>query len=142
MILFYNNGYKSANLYLAGFFFFVSLYLLNNYILTFSKSNSLVAIFITTIPSFFFLIGPLSYFYVRSIIRDNSKLSYTDYIHFALFIIAFLGTMPTLFSSWAHKQEVADILISNNWRIKKFKIKFSYLFMSIKSLGHSIGYFI
>jgi len=107
---------------LAGFFFFVSLYLLNNYILTFSKSNSLVAIFVTTIPTFFFLIGPLSYFYVRSIIRDNSKLSYTDYIHFALFIIAFLGTMPILFSSWAHKQEVADILISNNWRIKKFNI--------------------
>jgi len=122
LILFYNNGYKSANLYLAGFFFFVSLYLLNNYILTFSKSNSLVAIFVTTIPTFFFLIGPLSYFYVRSIIRDNSKLSYTDYIHFALFIIAFLGTMPILFSSWAHKQEVADILISNNWRIKKFNI--------------------
>ncbi len=122
LILFYNQGYKRANLYLAGFFFFVSLYLLNNYILTFSKSNSLVAIFITTIPTFFFLIGPLSYFYVRSIIRDNSKLSYTDYIHFALFIIAFLGTMPILFSSWAHKQEVADILISNNWRIKKFNI--------------------
>lgn len=122
LILFYNQGYKSANLYLAGFFFFISLHLLNNYIITFSKSIPLVAIFITTIPTFFFLIGPLSYFYVRSIIRDNSKLSYSDYIHFALFIIAFLGTMPILFSSWVHKEEVAKTLISNNWDIKKYSI--------------------
>ena len=122
LILFFNKGYKSANLYLAGFFFFISLYLLNNYILTFSKSTFLVAIFITTIPSFFFLIGPLSYFYIRSIIRDNSKLSHTDYFHFALFFIAFLGTMPIFFSSWTYKQEVAKILISNNWSIKKLSI--------------------
>jgi len=122
LILFFNKGYKSANFYLAGFFFFISLYLLNNYIITFSKSTFLVAIFITTIPSFFFLIGPLSYFYIRSIIRDNSKLSHTDYFHFALFFIAFFGTMPIFFSSWTYKQEVAKILISNNWSIKKLSI--------------------
>jgi AraC-like DNA-binding protein len=122
LILFFNKGYKSANLYLAGFFFFISLYLLNNYIFTFSKSTFLVAVFITTIPTFFFLIGPLSYFYIRSIIRDNSKLSQTDYVHFALFFIAFLGTMPILFSFWVYKQEVAKILISNNWSIKKLSI--------------------
>ena len=122
LILFFNKGYERANIYLSGFFFFISLYLLNNYILTFSKSSFWVAVFITTIPSFFFLIGPLSYFYIRSIIRDNSKLSQTDYIHFALFFIAFLGTMPILFSSWAYKQEVAKILISNNWSIKKLSI--------------------
>lgn len=122
LIFFFNKGYKSANFYLACFFFFISLYVLTNFTILYSKSTFWVSIFITTIPSFFFLIGPLSYFYVRSIVRDNPKLSRTDYLHFALFLIAFLGTMPILFSSWAYKQEVANILISNNWSIKKLRI--------------------
>ena len=122
LILFFNNGYRSANLFLAGFFFFISLYLLDNHILFFNKSTFWVAIFVTSIPSFFFLVGPLSFFYVRSIINDNTKLSRLDYLHFAIFLYTFLGTIPYLFSDWSYKQEVAKVIISNNWDIKDFKL--------------------
>jgi AraC-like DNA-binding protein len=122
LILFFNKGYKSANLFLACFFFFISLYLLDNHILLFNKSTFWVAIFITSIPSFFFLVGPLSFLYVRSIIKDNTRLSLLDYLHFALFLYAFLGTFPFLFSDWTRKQEVANVVISNNWNIKGYKL--------------------
>jgi hypothetical protein len=87
LIFFYNKGYGSANMFLASFFFFISLYLLDTYIVLFSKSTFWVTIFITLIPSFFYIIGPLSFFYVRSIIRDNTTLSRLDYLHFGFFLL-------------------------------------------------------
>jgi len=122
LILFFNSGYRSANLYLAGFFFFISLYLLDTYFILFSKSIFWVTIFITLIPTFFFLIGPFSFFYVRSIVRDSTSLNLLDYLHFGFFFIVLLGSLPYTFSSWVKREEVAKLLISNHWEIKHLRL--------------------
>lgn len=122
LILFFNKGYRNANFFLAGFFFFISLYLLDTYVVLFSKSTFWVTIFITLIPTLFYLIGPLSFFYVRSIIRDNTALSRLDYLHFAFISIVLLGALPYIFSPWSYREEVAKVLISNNWEIKQLKL--------------------
>jgi AraC-like DNA-binding protein len=70
-----------------------------------------VAVFMTTVPSIFFLIGPFAYFYVRSVLKGTVSLSRMDYLHFFAFILSFLGTLPFLCSSWAHKLELASVLI-------------------------------
>ncbi len=114
MLLGIKNGNNSANKYLAGFLFFSSLYCLSGYFFLFGNSISLIAIFSSAIPSFYFLIGPLSYFYVRSIINDDSKLSRLDYLHFALSLVTFFGSLPFLFSSWDYKLEVAESLMNGN----------------------------
>jgi len=122
LIFIFNKGYRSANLYLAVFFFFISLYLLDTYVILFSKSTFWVTIFITLIPTSFYIIGPFSFFYVRSIVRDNTSLSLLDYWHFGFFFIVLLGSLPYTFSSWAQREEVAKLLLSNQWDVKHLRL--------------------
>lgn len=121
LILTINKGYTSANRYLAGFLFFSSLYLLENVIIFYSPSVSMVAFFTTTHP-FFYLIGPFSYFYLRSILKDDSKLSSLDLLHFGLFIASITGSIPYLLTSWDYKIEVALNLQSDSWDLAQFHI--------------------
>ena len=114
MLLGMKNGLNSSNRYLAGFFFCTSLYCLSIYIFLFSNSVPLVAVFFSSIPSIYYLIGPLSYLYARSIVRDDSKLSSLDYLHFVIFLLTFIGSLPFLFSDWTHKLLVAENLIDGN----------------------------
>jgi AraC-like DNA-binding protein len=114
MLLGMKNGLNSSNRYLAGFFFSTSLYCLSIYIFLFSNSVTLVAVFFSSIPSIYYLIGPLSYLYARSILRDDSKLSSLDYLHFVIFLLTFIGSLPFLFSDWTHKLLVAENLIEGN----------------------------
>jgi len=121
MLLGIKNGLNSANRYLAGYFFSTSLYCMSIYFFLFSNSVPLVAFFFSSIPSIYYLIGPLSYFYVRSIVRDDSKLSSLDYLHFLIFMLTFMGSLPFLFSSWSNKLMVAENLINGNMFFTKFQ---------------------
>ena len=128
ILLYYNNGYRSANLYLAGFLFFSSLYLLENFYFFYGNSLPRIAFFTTT-HSFFYLIGPFAYLYLRSFLRGNNKLSKIDYLHFALFVISIIGYIPYFFSSWENKLEVAQNLYSENWDISSFRLNKIFLML-------------
>lgn len=121
VLLYYNRGYLTANRYLAGFLFFASLYVLENFYFFYGESLVMVIIF-TMVHSFFYLIGPLAFFYIRSILKDNSQLSRMDYLHFALFAISFIGYVPYFFSSWDFKVMVGENLQSENWDITPFRL--------------------
>jgi AraC-like DNA-binding protein len=119
--LFYNKGFKSINRFLAGFLFFSSLYVLESFTFFFSESKNWVAFFTNT-HSFFYLIGPSAFFYVRSMLRDNSHLDKKDWIHFLPFIIFFIGYIPYLFTNWDYKLLVADNIQSESWDMAKFHL--------------------
>ena len=121
LILYFNKGYRTANRYLAGFLFFASLYLLETFQFFYGQSLFWIAFFTNT-HYFFYLIGPFAFFYVRSILRDNSRLSKTDYLHFALFGISFLGYIPYFFSGWDYKVSIAANILSENWDMAPFHI--------------------
>jgi AraC-like DNA-binding protein len=121
VLLVRNKGYLSTNRYLAGFLFFSSLYLLENFIFFYGRTEFWVSFFTNTHP-FFYLIGPFAFFYVRSILTDNSKLSRVDYLHFALFGISFIGYLPYFFSSWDYKELIASNIMSNDWDMAPFHI--------------------
>jgi AraC-like DNA-binding protein len=123
LVLVFNKGHKSSNRFLAGVLFFSALFSLVNFAIFFGKSVFWVAIFETSFNTVFFLIGPLSYFYVRSVLRDNSKLSKWDYLHFLIYFILFTGTIRFVFTSWDHKLEVAKVLISNETLSKSQRIQ-------------------
>jgi AraC-like DNA-binding protein len=59
---------------------------------------------------------------MRSILRDNSRLTKTDYLHFALFVLSFVGYTSYFFSSWDYKLIVAQNLYSENWNIAPFHL--------------------
>lgn len=128
LVLVFNRGYEKANRFLSGFLFFSSIFSVVLYAFLLSNSTKWVAIFVTSFPSTYFLIGPFSYFYVRSIVRDNATLSMKDYLHFVLFIYCFLGTLPFLFSSWENKLIVGAFIKEdvNNFAKIKINVLFPY----------------
>ncbi len=123
-LFFYNKGYQGANRFLSGYLFCTTLFLLSQYFLIFSTSISIIAFFITVIPSLYFLIGPFAYFYVRSLLRDNVKLSKTDFRHLFPFLLVFIGTLPFLFSTWEHKCLISQKIIANSYMSSNYNINF------------------
>lgn len=121
VILYFNKGYHSANRYLAFFLFFASLYVFENFVFFYSTSLIRIA-FATTTHAFFYLIGPFAFLYIRSILRDNSTLNKTDYLHFVLFGISFIGYIPYFFTSWDYKLIIAHNIMGENWDIAQFQL--------------------
>ena len=116
-----NKGYKSANKFLGGYLFFASLYLLESYIILYSPITFWVAFFTNTHP-FFYLIGPLSFFYIRSILTDSAKLDKLDYLHYLIFLISIIGIIPYWLNHWEYKMEVAQNIQSDYWDTALFKM--------------------
>jgi len=119
VILFTNRGYRTANRYLSFFLLFSSLYVCEDFILFYSNSLPTIAI-ATTIHAFYYLICPFAFFYVRSVLRGNSKMRKADNLHFALFVISFMGYIPYFFTSWDYKILIAQNIMSDNWNMSQF----------------------
>jgi AraC-like DNA-binding protein len=116
ILLFYNRGYKTANIYLGLFLFFLSFLTFSHYLYIFSNSVSELAILLSIpINSSFYIIGPLALLYVRSILTDNMDFKKSDWKHFIPFGIIFLGRLPFNFSSWGVKVEMANKFINKSW---------------------------
>jgi AraC-like DNA-binding protein len=115
LLFFYNKGYKSANSFLAGFLFLSSLFVFIQYVFLFSHDLYLIIWFVAGFPSLFYLIGPFAFLYVRSILRDNARLSRLDYLHFLLFFVVLLGAIPYLISDMEYKLMLAKYIASNDW---------------------------
>ena len=125
-LLLYNRGYKGANRFLAGYFICSSLFLLTQYFFIYNNSIVIIAFFTTVFSSLFFLNGPFAYFYVRSMFRDNVKLSKKDYLHFVPFFIVFIGVLPFLFSPWEYKCFLSNKIINQTYIGSNYNI--NYLF--------------
>lgn len=124
LLFFYNKGYNRANLFLSGYFFCSSLFLLAQYFFLNSKSIVTIAFFTTICSSLFYLIGPFAYFYVRSMFRDNIKFSKKDYLHFVFFFIVFIGILPFLFSSKEYKSLVINEILNQSYLNSNYNINF------------------
>jgi AraC-like DNA-binding protein len=111
-LLFYNKGYKSANIYLGLFLILFNFIISSHYIYIFSNSREFIALVLSIpINATAYVIGPLAFFYVRSILTDNPKLTKYDVLHFILFAIMFLGRLPHNLASWSEKYQIADEII-------------------------------
>lgn len=113
LLLFFNGRNYLASIYLGLYFLFVSIYGIIHYILLWSKSILLVAIFTTNFGCFAYLIGPLSYLYIRSVITDNARLRKSDAFHFIPMIIFLIAALPNIFSSFEYKTEIARAIIAD-----------------------------
>jgi AraC-like DNA-binding protein len=116
LLLIYNKGYKSANVYLGLFLFLFNFITFSHYIYIFSNSKAVLA-FVMSIPinASAYAIGPLAFLYVRSILRDNAKLTKYDGLHFVFFAVNFMGRLPYNFESWEEKYRVANDIINLSW---------------------------
>lgn len=113
LVLFHREKNR-ATWFLAGFLFFCALFALSHYAHTAGKSVNLLACLYAIASPFFYLIGPLAYFYVRSTITDDNRLRRTDWLHFLPFFIQLVNVSAYTFgTSFSEKQRVASMILAN-----------------------------
>ena len=139
LVIFYNKGYRSANIYLGFFLFFFNFIILSHYIYIFSESAEVIS-FVLRVPinATAYAVGPLAFLYVRSILRDNAKLSKFDWFHFIFFAIFFSGRLLNNLSGWDGQYQVTDEILNNSWKnFSHFKIN-QFLTMRINYILKAI----
>ena len=117
LLVVYNKGYKSANIYLGLFLFSFNIITITHYFYIYSNSKEFLA-FVLSVPlnGLAFAIGPLAFLYVRSVLTDNTYFTKFDWVHFIVFAIIFIGRLPFNLESWELKLLSADEIISNSWK--------------------------
>jgi hypothetical protein len=61
------------------------------------------------------LLGPLAFFYVRSILKENIHFAKYDWLHFIVFAVILIGRFPLILISWDAKLKIADEIINHYW---------------------------
>jgi len=108
--------FNKSNLYMGGYFL-VTAYIPLVFCFGYTGDSLIwTALLVGTSVPFFFLLGPLAFFYVRSVLTDQARLSKTDYLHFLIFFIQLLLMLPYLFTSWEYKLSVARMVESSDIR--------------------------
>jgi AraC-like DNA-binding protein len=110
-----------VNLFLFAFFFINNLYSLAHYATIYSESKTLIAILLVNFTPLFILVGPVLYFYVRGLLRDDYRLSKLDWLHFVPAFILLINITPHLFSSFEDKLEYATRVLQSPAEILNYK---------------------
>ena len=112
---------NKVNLFLFAFFFINNLYSLAHYATIYSESKTLIAILLVNFTPLLILVGPVLYFYVRGLLRDDYRLSNLDWLHFVPAFLLFINIMPHLFSSFEDKLEYATRVLQSASEILNYK---------------------
>lgn len=124
ILLIFNFRKNTSTIYLGIFFLLVSLYGFYQYVLLYSKSAFLIELLLFGYAIVFpvlYLTGPMLYWYIRSILTDNSNLKRKDLWHLLPMIIFFLASLPYTFISWTDKIEAANEAVKNVGYIQIYK---------------------
>ncbi len=110
-----------VNLFLFIFFSINNLYSLAHYATIYSGSKTMIVILLVNFTPLFLTVGPILYFYVRGVLRDDYRLSKSDWLHFIPALILCINILPHLFSSYEDKIEYATRVLQNPSEILKNK---------------------
>ncbi len=121
ILLYFNSTRYASSIYLGAFFFLVSLYGFIEYVVLYSKIEVLVGVVFVNIGFLSYLTGPTLYWYVRSILTDNSQLKKKDLWHLLPMLIFLAGTLNYILTPWSYKLEVATKLVADPNYIGAFK---------------------
>ena len=143
LLLVYNKGYKSANVYLGLFLFLSNLITLSLYLHIFSNSKAVLA-FVMSIPinPSAYTLGPLAYLYVRSILKDNARFTKYDGLHFVIFAVNFIGRLPYNLVGWEEKLRIANDIINLSWEGISFSNENNILPVRLNSVLKGIHFFL
>lgn len=150
VILIYFNMKKNQSTLYLGLFLFLSLYGLFQYILLYSKSVTLISIFLfnfAIISSPVYLIGPMLYWYFRSVLTDDPRLKRWDIWHLLPMAIFFITAFPQTLVPWQEKVEAARALVQDTSFIQEYKatllarflpVSIEYLVRPLLVLGYTL----
>ena len=113
LLVTFNWRINKNTIYLGGFFSILATYGLTHYFTLYTYSPFWLAVFFSNFSPFWFLAGPLLFFYYRGTLTDNPRLKKWDIVHFIPFLIQLVGTFPYLLSPFSHKIEVATAILND-----------------------------
>ena len=113
LLLYFNARKFPSTIYLSLFVFSISLYGFMQYVLLFSKSVFLTAIFNSHFTFILYLTGPSIYWYLRSVLSDNSRLLRKDLWHLAPMVIYILSAIPYFTKPFSEKIIISQEIIKD-----------------------------
>lgn len=113
ILLYYNHKTFKSALYLGFFFLLISIYGLIQYALMYSHSKQMAGIFYVNFTFLTYLIGPALYWYIRSVLNDDTRLKKRDFWHVVPAIIYLIPSIPHIFSPWSEKIAEASSIINS-----------------------------
>jgi AraC-like DNA-binding protein len=116
ILLYFNARKNGSTIFLGIFFLLLSLYGFYQYVLLYSKSVFLIEILLVGFSIVFpvlYLIGPMLYWYIRSVLTDNSRLNPKDIWHLMPLIIYFLSSIPYNFVPLDDKIQAAVAVVKD-----------------------------
>ena len=102
-----------ASILLSLILIIISLFTLNQYFLSEEESAFWLAIIFNNFAPFWYLAGPLIFWYTRALLKDKIKFYPTDLIHLVPFLLHFVGNLPYLLSPFEYKLSIAEQLLQN-----------------------------
>ena len=112
LLLFNVRKNTSAN-YLAIFFLLISISSFQQYVMLDSKSVFLVSVVFLNLGFLSFLIGPMLFWYVRSILTDNFHLKRRDIWHLLPMALFLIASFTHIISPWEHKVDIATKIVAD-----------------------------
>ena len=110
-------GFKARSytptIYLGLFFLFTNMYAFVQFVLLNSKSVFLVALLYTNFTVFNYLIGPMLFWYVRSVLTDNFRLKWNDLWHLMPTLIYLASAFPYIITPWSYKMQIAKEIVND-----------------------------
>lgn len=126
LLAYYNWKSNKSALLLSLVFILTSLFGIAYHFMAFAQSSFWLAIFYNNFAPFMYLIGPLVLFYVRNTLLDRNTFKISDSIHFIPTLIALIGTLPYLFSSFDEKLQYANRILNNVDAIRSISVNLFY----------------
>lgn len=131
-----------VNLYLIFFLVLINLFNVIQYCTMFSNNKYLAAICLVHFQPIIVLTGPVLYFYVRGVLKDDAQLSKKDWIHFVPFLLYLINVSRYYFYSLDYKLAFAESVIQHreimlNFDPVLFSGNISYIFRSLLVLTYT-----
>ncbi len=143
LLLFKENAIRSYSNYIFSVILFVEIYSVIIYLLIYTGLINDFPLLYKTAAPFNFLIAPLAYLYVKSVLFNKKGLSPIDFLHFLPFVFAVVNYLPFFLMPIAEKKLIVllasyDLSYSFRYQAGYFP---EYLIFAIKIL-QSILYLI
>ena len=126
LLTIYNYRINKNGLYLSGFLIPISISGILHYFFLLDHSAWNLAIVYGHFMPFFYLAGPMLYFYIRGTLRDCHKLSLWDYLNFLPFLISLISIFPYYFEDFDTKIKIAESIIGDPNYHREISISWLY----------------
>lgn len=136
LLLFKENAIRSTSNYILSIILILEIYFVVIYLLIYTGRITELPFLYKSAAPFNFLIAPLAYLYVRSVLYNKKGLSAIDFLHFLPFIFVLINYLPFLFMPIQQKILIVEMAANDLTYAFKYQAGYfpEYLSFALKIL--------